>query len=303
MRLVLKHPVPQAVNLTFKGNFLGFAAVFMWGLLPLLRLQAGEIPALQLAWMSFFTAAAAALFVHRRQSPKKGLLQGVRVSGGAVSAAGFLLGAVALYFAALSQGPAAEITLVTYLWPLGLAAAGCISSSRLPNGKMCLGLLMAFGGTALALFSGKGAQGLSGVSPELFAGCVLGLAAGSCWLGYSLLIRQLPQDFGLQTGKFALAGLGAGMLHMVVEGPSTVPDSYALLAALIIGLGPYGLAFIFWGYGLRYGQTQVLSALCYCVPVIAAGSLILAGAQAWRWELAASALAVACGAWLAGNEA
>ncbi len=69
-----------------------------------------------------------------------------------------------------------------------------------------------------------------------------------------------------------------------------------------IGIGPYGLAFLAWGQGLRYGHAGFLSALCYTVPVMATSLLILAGMEAWRMELALAALAVTSGAWLAGRD-
>jgi drug/metabolite transporter (DMT)-like permease len=285
----------------YKGTFLGFTAILMWGMLPLLRLYASALPPLQLAWISFFIAAAVTWLLHGFQGQKESLLQAVYKDGKALWAASFLLGAVAFYFAALTQAPAAEVTLVTYMWPLGLSIAVHISACRLPGLQMCTGLLLAFAGAALALLTGNEGKSLQGLSLGLFAGYALGLSSGLCWLGYSLMLRRIPQSFGLQAQIFALAGIKAGILHFLLETTATTVSTAGLLSALSIGIGPYGLAFICWGYGLCFGQTKILSALCYSVPIIATLLLILAGIEEWRSELAIAALAVACGAWLAGN--
>jgi drug/metabolite transporter (DMT)-like permease len=244
-----------------KALFLGFIAILMWGMLPLLRLYAAELPSLQLAWMSFCLAAAVTLLLSGFQGQNRYMLRAVRKDGQALWAASLLLGAVAFYFAALTQAPAAEVTLVTYLWPLGLSAALQINASRLPGRRMCAGLLLAFAGAALALLTGKEEKSPAGGSLGQWAGYTLGLASGLCWLGYSLLLRRIPQDLGLQAWIFALAGIKAGILHMLMESTASSFSTPASLSVLSIGVGPYGLAFLCWGYGLSFGQTRILGAL------------------------------------------
>jgi len=285
-----------------KGTLLGSMAVLMWGFLPLLRLMAGEVPPLQLTFMSLFTAALAVLTWGKTRRKIYGKPWHDHGQRDVFLAAGFLLGAVVFYFAALMQAPAAEVALITYLWPLGLAAAICISAGRRPGLNMWTGLLLSFSGAALALLSGNEGQGGSTMDPGRAAGYALGLASGACWLGYSLMLGRLPTNAGLHAGIFAWAGIAAALLHLLLE--HTVLDlSFAvLLTTACIGIGPYGLAFMAWGQGLRYGHAGLLSALCYTVPVVATTLLILAGMEAWRMELALAALAVTCGAWLAGRD-
>ena len=285
-----------------KGTFLGSMAILMWGFLPLLRLMAGDVPPLQLTFMSLFTAALAVLTWGKSRRKIYSSARQAHGQRNAFLAAGFLLGAVVFYFAALMQAPAAEVALVTYLWPLGLAAAVCVSAGRRPGWNMWAGLLLSFCGAALALLSANEGQSGSSMDPGTVAGYALGLASGMCWLGYSLMLGRLPSHAGLHAGIFAGAGAAAAALHFLLE--HTVLDlSFAvLLTTACIGIGPYGLAFLAWGQGLRYGHAGFLSALCYTVPVVATSLLILAGMEAWRIELALAALAVTCGAWLAGRD-
>lgn len=284
-----------------KGTFLGISAILLWGTLPLLRLMAGEIPSLQLTFMALGTAALVTLLMSGSKGSILTKWASSPESRSAYKATGFLLGAVVFYFAALSLAPAGEVTLVTYLWPLGLAIAICLSAGFLPGPKMWMGIVLAFGGAALALMSGSSQGGNPGMDQWSMLGYMLGLASGGCWIGYSLMLSRLPPDLGLHGRIFAGAALVAVALHLVLE--STVWDVsfQGILAAATIGIGPYGLAFLAWGQGLRFGHTGVLSSLCYTVPLVATTLLIFAGAETWRPQLILAALAVAGGAWMASD--
>jgi len=300
MRTMIDTGTLKPKNPRFKGNFLGSIAVLMWGALPLLRLMAGEIPPLQLTCMSLFMASLVTCILagHLKISP-----QGQRVprTGRDIRwSAIFLLGAVVFYFAALAKGPAAEVTLVTYLWPIGLSGLMCLQARRFPSIYMGMGLLLSFGGAALALLSREGGSAWAGLEMNILQGYALGLASGLCWLGYSCMLKRLPADLGLHARIFAFAGIGAALLHVFLENTAFHLSAAVLLAALIIGIGPYGLAFLAWGQGLRFGHPGLLSALCYTVPIVATTLLILAGMETWRTELAIAALAVASGAWMSG---
>ena len=59
---------------SLQRNFLGSIAIMMWGVLPLLRLMAGEIPPLQLTSMSLLMASLVTYVLHRHFSRKQGKL-------------------------------------------------------------------------------------------------------------------------------------------------------------------------------------------------------------------------------------
>ncbi|MFP4259439.1 MAG: DMT family transporter [Desulfovermiculus sp.] len=301
MRTRKGHGLIRTRNETFKGNFLGSIAILMWGVLPLLRLMAGEVPPLQLTTMSLFMASLVTYVLHRYlRKPSRERIK-TRASGDVQWSVFFLLGAVVFYFAALAKGPAAEVTLITYLWPLGLSGLLCIQAGCLPSKQMGTGVLLSFGGAGLALLSREGGSAGSGLDVDGLQGCALGLTAGLCWLGYSCMLKRMPADLGLHARIFALAGTGAALLHIFLESTAFPLSAAVFLAALIIGIGPYGLAFLAWGQGLRLGHPGLLSALCYTVPLVATSLLILAGMEAWRIELIIAALAVAGGAWMSGT--
>ena len=302
MHLMSRAGIFRVRNDKIMGNFLGTIAVLMWGVLPLLRLLAGDIPPLQLTCMSLFMACVVTFVLNghpgkpsRNQGETRAQREDARWSSV------FLLGAVVFYFAALAKGPAAEVTLITYLWPLGLSGMLCIQAGCLPSIQMGTGVLLSFGGAALALLSRDGGSAWAGLDVHGLAGFALGLASGLCWLGYSCMLKRLPTDLGLHARIFAWAGTGAALLHLCLENTVLHLSTAVLLAAVIIGIGPYGLAFLAWGQGLRFGHPGLLSALCYSVPIVAITLLVLAGMETWRTELAIAALAVAGGAWMSGT--
>jgi drug/metabolite transporter (DMT)-like permease len=51
----------------------------------------------------------------------------------------------------------------------------------------------------------------------------------------------------------------------------------ALLAIVLIGIGPMGLANRLWDHGVRFGDGRVLSALAYLTPVLSTLLLVMLG--------------------------
>lgn len=60
-----------------------------------------------------------------------------------------------------------------------------------------------------------------------------------------------------------------------------------------LGLGPVGIAFFTWDYGVKHGNIQLLGTLAYSAPLISVMLLILAGyGEATVAVLSASVLIV-----------
>jgi drug/metabolite transporter (DMT)-like permease len=67
------------------------------------------------------------------------------------------------------------------------------------------------------------------------------------------------------------------------------------LAILGLGLGPVGLAFYVWDYGVKNGDIRLLGVAAYAAPVLS--TLILVGAG---FAAATPSLAIACALIVAG---
>lgn len=285
-------------NPALTATLFGAGAIALWGLLPLLRLVAAPFPPLQLSAMALALAAAIAWLGQRwRRSPRRlsPLTGGDWLLGSAT-----LLGALALYFFALTRGPAAPVTLVTYLWPLIYVVLDHVTMGRRPPRTLLLGALLGLAGTAVVVVRQNGLDPAAlAATPWMAYGAAI--ANGLCWAVFSLHLKRRAFSAGGFARLFAAAGAMAAVLHLPLETAVLPGEPAAWLAAAAIGIGPYGLAFVAWGNGLCRGDAGLLGTLSYAVPVLAAAVLMMAGRTQPDWALALAATGVAGGAWLASR--
>jgi drug/metabolite transporter (DMT)-like permease len=133
-----------------------------------------------------------------------------------------------------------------------------------------------------------------GMTPAAY---LAGLASGVSWIVFSVYLREAgPLSLAGYRGLFLRAALVALLLHLVFENVPGAPNFSDWVAAALIGLGPYGLAFMAWGYALRQGPATLLGVMTYLVPVVSAALLVALGWTAPSVELALAAAAVCAGA-------
>jgi drug/metabolite transporter (DMT)-like permease len=278
-----------------RATSIGFVAVLMWSFLALFTAATGQVPPLQLAAMTFAIAFFMALgkwllrgedvMAHLAHPP---LVWGVGVGG--------LFGYHFFYFLALRQAPAVEASLIAYLWPLLIV----LFSALLPGERLrwwhLAGALTGFTGAALLLLAGQGFAAGIHLAPGHFAA----LACAFIWSGYSILSRRqgtVPTDaVGGFCGATALLALLAHLLFENTIWPAGVGQ---WLAVAGLGLGPAGLAFFFWDYGVKRGHIQALGAASYAAPLLSTLVLILFGFASATWTIALACLLITGGAVLA----
>ncbi|MFO7857767.1 MAG: DMT family transporter [Ectothiorhodospiraceae bacterium] len=273
----------------FSGIAAGLFTIGLWGSLPILRGLAA-LPPLLVTAVAMAAAAAVASGIALFQAPPAPDNTGVGWHHW-IGGVGGLVGALFFYFLALENGDPAKVTLITYTWPLGLVLVGDQLAGRRLRLQPMVASGVAFTGLAPLLLSD--AQGIATPAGAYAAG----LASGGSWIVFSLFLRQagaLPAR--LYQWLFVRAGLVALGLHFGFESLPAEAASRDWLSAALIGIGPYGLAFIAWGFALRHGPTSLLGVLTYLVPVVAASLLILLGWTRPTPELLLAAAAVVTGA-------
>ncbi|SEO55640.1 DMT family transporter [Aquisalimonas asiatica] len=270
------------------GVSAGVFTVALWGSLPVLRSLA-ELPPMLVAVIAMACAAAlSAVMACFQAVPAKQPAPGWRDQ---VAGVGGLVGALYFYFLALESGNPARITLITYTWPLGFVLICDRLAGRGLRVRTLLGSAVAFGGLApLILADGQGIATPAGAYAA-------GLASGASWIVFSLFLRQAgPLSARSYRSLFAQAGLIALVLHLAFETAPAATTSRDWLTAALIGIGPYGLAFMAWGYALRRGPASLLGVLTYMVPVVAAVLLVALGWSSPSTELFIAAAAITLGA-------
>lgn len=275
-----------------KATLFGVGALILWAFLALLSKLAAGMPPLQLTAMSFFVAAVAGIGVVALRGELRTLRQPPIVWAHGV---GGLFGYHALYFAALAFAPAIEANLINYLWPLLIVLLSApILGMRLGPRRLA-GVALGLGGCVLLL--GGGAR----FPAEAWFGFLCAIGCAFAWSLYSVTARRLST-----VPTEAVAGFCAGsallalLAHLAFE-TGVMPDARQALAALLLGLGPMGVAFFLWDFGMKRGDPRLLGTLAYAVPVASTLLLIAAGAGAFTWNLALALAFVAGGGWLAAT--
>ncbi|GAB4376772.1 MAG: EamA family transporter [Elainellaceae cyanobacterium] len=280
-----------------KPTLIGFTAILMWATLALLTELSGEVPPFQLTAMSFTIASCIGVALWLRKGGKVWHHLRLPVAAWMLGIFG-LFGYHFFYFMALRQAPAVEASLIAYLWPLLIV----LFSAWLPGEQ----LRWFHGVGAIAGFLGAGLLVTKGQSLTFNAQYSLGyLAAFVCaltWSSYSVLSRRfgsIPTD---AVGGFCgVTAILAWICHVLFE-PTILPIGGEWLAILCLGLGPVGLAFFVWDYGVKRGNIRALGALSYTAPLLSTLLLIACGLADASWTIAIACLLIVGGAFLAAGD-
>jgi drug/metabolite transporter (DMT)-like permease len=276
---------------------IGFSACLMWALLALFTAASGTMPPFQMNAICFAIGAlpGIALFVAR---PER--LRNLRQPIGAWATGIIgLFGYHFLYFTALRNAPAAEASMIAYLWPLFIV----LGSSMLPGERLkavhIVGALIGFAGAAL-IVSARAGDGAEFGAAQRYLGYAAALACAFTWAGYSLISRrfgEVPTD--VVTAFCIATSLLSLLCHLVLETTVWPANSGQWLAVLGLGIFPVGLAFYAWDHGVKNGDIQLLGVASYASPVLSTLALIAAGYAEPSWQVLTACLLVPGGALLA----
>lgn len=293
------HPAGRLIGPTAIGAF----ALLLWGTLPLLTAQARRLPPFELLALSFgvaFLLGLPWLALHRRTAAP------CEPPGSRARAWLFAFGAIflyhALYFYAFAVIPPAEASLLAYLWPLlmvlfcALAPGGALGRRQVAAAMLgFLGTLLIVKGTPQAAPAALPAGAQAGAA----TGYLAALACALIWSGYSVANRrygEVPSTTMVSVcGAVALCGV---LCHLALES-TVMPSAGEWLAALLLGVGPTGVAFTAWDHGTKHGRLALLGVLSYGTPLMATLLLVWFGFATLTWTLAGAAALIIGGAALA----
>jgi drug/metabolite transporter (DMT)-like permease len=208
-----------------------------------------------------------------------------------------LFGYHALYFSALRLAPAAAAGLIAYLWPLMIVLfSGLLPGERLRPGHM-IGALLGFAGAAAIITGGAG-----GFQAEFLPGYILAFLCALTWSGYSVLSRLVGDAPTSSVAVFCVVtAIASWGLHFALEDTVWPQGTLGWASALLLGLGPVGLAFYVWDIGVKQGDIQMLGTSSYAAPLLSTLVLVLAGVANPSWALALAAALITAGAAIAAK--
>jgi len=276
---------------------IGFVAVLLWALLALFTAASGKVPPLQLAAMAFAVGGGIGVLSWGfRPGAVAALRQPLAVW--ALGVAG-LFGYHFAYFTALRNAPPVEAGLIAYLWPLLIVLFSALLPGERLRAHHVLGAALGLAGAALIVTRGGAVR----FQAEYAFGYAMALVCALTWSGYSVLSRRFaatPTD--VVTGFCLLTALLAALAHLALEETVWPAGAVQWAATLGLGLGPVGLAFYVWDYGVKHGDIQVLGAASYMAPLLSTLLLVLTGYAQGTWVVGAACVLITGGAALAAKD-
>ncbi len=278
-----------------RATIVGSLAVVLWSSLAALTIGATPTPPLLLNSVCFTIGGLIGFgwTLWRGHLSALGLIKWPVYVFGALG----LFGYHVLYFYALRLAPAAEASLIAYLWPLLIV----LFSSLLPNERFrighVVGALLSFCGAALIIAN----QSLD-FSDTYLTGFALAAACALTWSSYSVVSRRFGDIPTESVFVFCLVTAAASwLLHFFVEA-TVFPTTYLGWAAIfMLGVGPVGTAFYFWDVGVKHGDIQLLGTVSYAAPLLSTFILICLGKAALSVTLVLAALLITSGAVVAAR--
>ncbi|ACJ01293.1 DMT family transporter [Rhodospirillum centenum] len=280
-----------------RATLIGATAVLLWATLATLTSFAGPVPPFQMVAMSFGIGGITGLLVQivRRRPLSQALFQPLPVW---LLGVGGLFGYHFFYFIAMRTAPAVEANLINYLWPLFIVLfSGLLPGERLGRAALA-GAAAGLAGTLLLVGGGAEAGEMGGGH---WAGYLSALACALIWSAYSVAMRrhgEVPTE--AVTGFCLGTSVLAALCHLLFE-VTVWPQGAAWLVVLAMGLGPLGIAFFVWDYGIKRGDIQTLGALSYAAPLLSTALLIALGRGEPTPTLGLACLLIVGGAVIAGR--
>ena len=278
------------------ATLIGSSAIFLWGTLALLTdLTAGRIPPFQLTAMCF----ALAFFLMNLRWWRQGHL-GLRYLRQPPLAwllgVGGYFGYHFCYFLAMSKAPAVEVSLLAYLWPLLIVVLAALLPGESLRTQHVIGALLAVLGCWMLIGKGN-----TDFQQDNLEGYLLALTCALIWSTYSVASRLVKQVTTDAVGWFCAAtALLALLCHLSWE--TTVwPENFSQWTGVIgLGIGPVGIAFFTWDFGVKHGNLPLLGVLAYAAPLISTLLLVIAGKAEPSWMLIMACFTIVAGSLVAG---
>ncbi|ARP81278.1 EamA family transporter [Bordetella genomosp. 8] len=277
-----------------RATAFGVVAILLWAALALLTVRAGGLPPFQLLALSFGVAfvGGVCVLLPRGRAALAEMRQPLRPW---LLSVGGIFSYHALYFYALSHAPAAQASLIAYLWPLFIVVFSALAPGGRLHARHIAGAVLGLAGTALIALERPGAD--DAVWPV--AGIAAAFGCALIWSGYSVLNRRYADaPSSMMVGVCGLVALGGAACHAALE--TTVPVSGAQWGAIVLlGLGPTGLAFLAWDYATKHGHLSLLGPLSYLAPLLSTLLLVVTGATPATLTLLLAALLIIGGSMVA----
>ncbi|WP_111430950.1 EamA family transporter [Rhodobacteraceae bacterium DSL-40] len=287
---------PEPLSGAGRATAIGIVAIACWSALALLTRFAEPLPPFELLSLSFAVAFLSNSALTLRRG-RRGLASWRQPPAAWAFAFAGIFAYHAFYFTALSLAPAAQASLIAYLWPLLIVLLSTLTARGAFRLRHLVGAGLGFLGMVVVIRAPAGAGGVTaGEYPHAWLGYAAAAACALVWSVYSVAnARFRASPSGMIGGVCGLVALAGGGLHLALE-PTVVPTAGQWAAIVLLGIGPVGVAFLAWDHATKHGHMPLLGALSYLTPLVSTILLIAAGLAPMSWEIVAAAALVMLGA-------
>ena len=238
----------------------GIVSLLIFSIGTVLIALSGDVPGYQLSAITLCIGAITLfLFLYARNR------EVIRALKAPVSTYFLVTMGVGLYVALLNlafkSGPAFEINILNYLWPVFLVVFSNILHKRKFLMSELAGMFLGFLGISLVFLSDQ-----TGVFYTVYVGHYYAVGAAIVWALYSSLIHEREYSVVLLVPAMFVSGIICAILHLLFE--ETVWTQPFSVWAFILLLSVSRFAYAMWDYGVRHGDKILLSSLSYFVPVL-----------------------------------
>jgi drug/metabolite transporter (DMT)-like permease len=271
------------MNAKSQSVYLALLAILCWASLATLGSFLIHLPPFYLLGATFFIGSLPAWLRPRKMFPSW------RVSLWGI------LGYFAYHFFlfySFRYAPAVEANLINYLWPMILVL---ITPVFFPGTRLkfyhFFGAALAAVGCAVLVMD-KGAD----LKLENVKGYLLAFGAALSWPLYSLVKKRLGEVSVWSVGGFCLgASILCFITHVLIE-PRVVLQWHDAQWLIILGLGPFGVAFYAWDLAMAKGDSRIIGALSYLTPVLSTLGLVIFAGQGLAFSTSVAMILIIGGA-------
>lgn len=245
---------------------LGVVTILCWGSLATFGNLLLHLPPFFILGVTFLIGSLPSFFKPKQMlPPPRVLLWGV---------AGYF-GYHFFLFYSFRFAPAIEANLINYLWPVIMVL---LTPVAFPKERLkyyhILGAAMSVIGCVF-LVMGKGGV----LKTEFIHGYFLAFLAALTWPIYSIGKKKMPSTPVWAIGSFCFfSAILSFLTHFLIE-PRVVLQWTDAWKLIVMGIGPFGIAFYTWDEALKLGDPRIIGALAYLTPVLSTLGLILFAGQ------------------------
>ena len=250
-----------------RGTLCGVVAILGWSIYGVLAVSITEMPPFLASAIVLFSAAGV---LHLHNVAWGGsVIELLRMprSTLALGAMGLFCGNTFYLLALASGAEAIPVVIISLSWPVLMVGVVVLAGTGRPNLWDLLALALGFAGMA--------AVSISGIGFAFHPGLLIAFIGGLGWAVYSGLRPLVPSGPPSSMAMFVLvAGLCTFPLHLALGDPWIAPPG-EVLAAILMGAIPVGLANLLWDWGARDGDPVLLAGIAFVEPVISTILIVL----------------------------